>query len=444
MAAVSSSSTGPGPILVGEGTYGKVYRLENGTIKKVLERRDEDGDVQDCTIRETAFLFQFSHPNIIKIQDITVTPTHIELHMPDGGLNLMQWACKTDFPERMKLLPKIVYQVLCALSFIEKHNIVHSDLKPGNILIDPSSKVVRVIDWGAVSFEPKTRNECLCTHVFASPEMLDSRRFYCSVKLDVFSLGMTLHYLIYKKWVSERTMKKFAKLHSSQNIRMELFNSPDSKQKCYSFADKSFWDLCQSMLSINICHRPLASELLRSGFFDAYRSEGESTGEYTPLVPLQSPVWINVEKNNDYRTIIIKWLYEVGKKHSYVLALPLCINILDAYVAKLTRQELSGNKIQLLAIACYAIAVAICYSRTKLDDYVFLCNNIYKNRDIESAMWTVFSSLKFRVYRKTFIQDVDFVDLSIVKTILIDPDVVSKSVEEQLVCYQALSNQNES
>lgn len=444
MTSVSSSNTGAAPILVGEGTYGKVYRLENGTIKKVLERKDEGGDIQDCTIRETAVLFQFSHPNIIKIHDITITSTHVELHMPDGGLNLMQWACKTDFPERMKLLPKIVYQVLCVLSFIEKHNVVHSDLKPGNILIDPSSKVVRVIDWGAVSFEPKTRNECLCTHVFASPEMLDKKRFYCSVKLDVFSLGMTVHYIVYKKWVSERTMQKFAKLHSSQNIRMELFNSFDSREKCYSFADKSFWELCQSMLSINICHRPLASELLRSKFFDPYRPEGDPTGEYTPLVPLQPPIWINVENNNDYRTIIIKWLYEVGKKHSYVFALPLSINILDSYVTKLTRQELSGNKIQLLAIACYAVAVAILYSKTNLEEYSLLCHNIYKKRDIESAIWTVFSFLKFRVYRKTFIQDVDFVNLSIVKTIMIDPDIISKSLEEQLICYEALSKQNES
>jgi hypothetical protein len=187
--------------------------------------------------------------------------------------------------------------------------------------------------------------------------------------------------------------------------------------------------------------RPLASALLSSDFFDSYRSGCENAGEYCPFIVNRFPSWKMFEKfEESIRVTIVKWLYEVAKKHTFMVALPLAINILDEYMMSHASKDISAEKIQLFALACYALAVALYYSRTNLDDYSILCHRIFTSKEIEISLWEVFSALKFRVYRKTFIQEIHSVRLPIVKA-MVTEDVVSGSLEEQRDRYKILSDE---
>jgi serine/threonine protein kinase len=51
----------------------------------------------------------------------------------------------------------IMYNILCAMNFFHSANIIHRDIKPGNILID-SSCSIKIIDFGLARVMPKKTN----------------------------------------------------------------------------------------------------------------------------------------------------------------------------------------------------------------------------------------------------------------------------------------------
>jgi len=44
-------------------------------------------------------------------------------------------------------MKRVLYQILCGLKFIHSANIIHRDIKPGNILLDEDYNV-RICDFG--------------------------------------------------------------------------------------------------------------------------------------------------------------------------------------------------------------------------------------------------------------------------------------------------------
>lgn len=52
----------------------------------------------------------------------------------------------------------ILYNMLCAVSFIHSTNIIHRDLKPANILIDSNCNV-KICDFGLSRAMPKQSND---------------------------------------------------------------------------------------------------------------------------------------------------------------------------------------------------------------------------------------------------------------------------------------------
>jgi serine/threonine protein kinase len=96
----------------------------------------------------------------------------------------------------------IFLQVLEGIGFAHKYNIVHGDIKPSNILLDPQGRV-KIVDFGlsfTLASGKKMKGDMLPggTLQFMSPEQIlnedvDSRS-------DIYSLGVTFFLMLTGQW----------------------------------------------------------------------------------------------------------------------------------------------------------------------------------------------------------------------------------------------------
>lgn len=89
----------------------------------------------------------------------------------------------------------ITQRVLNVLKYLHFHSVVHGDIKPQNIIVQPERHAVVVVDYGLSAIRPK-RNDTNkgYTPFFASPEQV--RGNVLIPESDFFSLGMTMIYAL--------------------------------------------------------------------------------------------------------------------------------------------------------------------------------------------------------------------------------------------------------
>jgi casein kinase II subunit alpha len=93
-----------------------------------------------------------------------------------------------------------MYEILKALEYCHSMGIMHRDIKPHNIIIDPINRQLRLIDWGlAEFFSPgQEYNVRVASRYFKGPELLLNNVSY-GYLLDIWSLGCMFAGIIFKQ-----------------------------------------------------------------------------------------------------------------------------------------------------------------------------------------------------------------------------------------------------
>lgn len=104
-------------------------------------------------------------------------------------------------PELTNMTTRLyLYQVLVALDYSHSHGIMHRDVKPMNIIVDPEKGDLRLIDWGLSEFYlwGKEYNTRVSSRPYKSPELLVGYQLY-DFSMDIWSVGCILGAIIFKK-----------------------------------------------------------------------------------------------------------------------------------------------------------------------------------------------------------------------------------------------------
>lgn len=187
---------------IGRGKYSEVYEgidttNDNRIVVKVLK------PVKSTKIRREIKILNTVQggPNIVKLLDMvkdedTNTPALIMEYVNTRDCSLRQNMLKfTDFDIRY-----YIYEILVGLDYCHSKGVMHRDLKPGNVMIDPEERKVRIIDWGLAEFyHPNMEyNVRVATRHYKGPELLVDYREY-DYSLDMWSLGCMLAGMIFQQ-----------------------------------------------------------------------------------------------------------------------------------------------------------------------------------------------------------------------------------------------------
>lgn len=112
---------------------------------------------------------------------------------------------------------RILNELLDALDFIHKRQIVHNDLKPENILITRNGHNVKLIDFGYADGDSNIDKATGGTKAYASPELV--RQETTDVMSDIYSLGFIIKALfphrygsVVRKCQRQETEKRYQRV----------------------------------------------------------------------------------------------------------------------------------------------------------------------------------------------------------------------------------------
>ena len=189
-------------ILLGSGGMGAVYRaldpsLDRYVAIKVLTHRDPR--YVERFRREAQVLARIGHPAIIQIYEIvgsdddTVDPYIVMEYFDGQPLDVLV--------KQGPLAPVQVVSVVrqCADGLRRAHasNVVHRDIKPGNIMMSAAGEV-KILDFGVAKLRDAkkdlTGEAVLGTPYYMSPEQATG--YAIDARSDIYSLGITAFQLL--------------------------------------------------------------------------------------------------------------------------------------------------------------------------------------------------------------------------------------------------------
>ncbi|XP_023034186.1 cyclin-dependent kinase 1 [Drosophila willistoni] len=184
---------------LGEGTYGVVYRALNPdtqclvAIKNIRFHHDDEG-IPSAVIREIALLKELKHPNIVELQDVNMMEKEVHLIFEYLAMDLHRYfEILFSKGEKMhaKSIQSFLYQITEAILFCHRRRILHRDLKPQNLLIDPTHTRIKVGDFGlsrAFDLPVRSYSPEVITLWYRAPELLLGCPQYCC-PVDIWSIG---------------------------------------------------------------------------------------------------------------------------------------------------------------------------------------------------------------------------------------------------------------
>ncbi|MFL0808785.1 MAG: serine/threonine protein kinase [Agarilytica sp.] len=191
---------------IGRGAMGQVYlgfdpkiarRVAIKTMKYDAFKAKEKEEIKSRFFREAEAAGRLNHPSIVQVYDVGE-----EGDLAFIAMDYAEGKALNHFVTQDNLLPVFeVYRIICdvaqALEYAHENNIVHRDVKPGNIIYNPSPYQVKVTDFGIarITDDSKTNTgEILGSPLYMAPEQLKGKKVNRSA--DIFSLGVTFYQLL--------------------------------------------------------------------------------------------------------------------------------------------------------------------------------------------------------------------------------------------------------
>jgi len=191
---------------VGEGGTATVYRAEHPqhgavAVKALREKLRQDKTAVARFLREASFGTRVQHPNVVRTIEIGQSSEGLHYIALEWALGeILEGYAKRQAPLPCDEVATIVLQIADAVYAAHASGIVHRDLKPENLMYDPTTRNVKLLDFGIATATDVTADERLTragffvgTLMYVAPEALSGE--VVTPAADQYSLG-TIAYLL--------------------------------------------------------------------------------------------------------------------------------------------------------------------------------------------------------------------------------------------------------
>jgi eukaryotic-like serine/threonine-protein kinase len=188
--------------ILGMGGMGKVYKVRNvisdrvEAMKILLPDLNSNQGLADRFLREIRLLATLDHPNIAALRTALTYDNQLAMIMEFvEGETLANRAARAP----LSTADAVNYsdQVLSALSYAHKQNIIHRDIKPANMMLTPHG-VVKLMDFGiarsATDGSLTSTGTTLGSLNYMPPEQV--RGEAADARSDIYSFGVSLYEML--------------------------------------------------------------------------------------------------------------------------------------------------------------------------------------------------------------------------------------------------------
>jgi len=166
---------------------------------KILRSDVESAELLARFQREARVLRRLDHPNIVRLLDFGETEhggVFMAMELVDGA-NLdmaLHDAGRFDLPRALSILG----QLADAIGHAHAHGVIHRDLKPGNLMLEPADdgrEVLRVLDFGVAKILDKGVDDTFQStggHVYGTPTYMAPEQFSdrpVDGRADIYAIG---------------------------------------------------------------------------------------------------------------------------------------------------------------------------------------------------------------------------------------------------------------
>uniref|UniRef100_A0A8C4I665 non-specific serine/threonine protein kinase n=1 Tax=Dicentrarchus labrax TaxID=13489 RepID=A0A8C4I665_DICLA len=254
---------------IGHGSFGAVYFArdvrtnEVVAIKKMSYSGKQSTEKWQDIIKEVKFLQRIQHPNSIEYKGCYLREHTAWLVMEyclGSASDLLEVHKK---PLQEVEIAAITHGALQGLAYLHSHNMIHRDIKAGNVLLTEPGQV-KLADFGSASIACPA-NSFVGTPYWMAPEVIlamDEGQY--DGKVDIWSLGITCIELAERKPPLFNMNAMSALYHIAQN------ESPMLQSSEWTDYFRNFVDSCLQKFPQD---RPNSEELLKHAFVQRERPE---------------------------------------------------------------------------------------------------------------------------------------------------------------------------
>ncbi len=225
--------------------------LDRPVLLKVLNTQWlGENDLMERFHREARICARLRHPNIVTVYDFEVSDTLVYLSMEFVSGSPLNTYLRENGALTAEQARKLARDICHALAYAHEQGVIHRDIKPDNILLEPDG-TARLTDFGLAAINESVtvtqQGQNMGTPAYMAPELIKGRP--ASVQSDLFSLGVTL----YEACSGSSPFKQDTLAATFQHI---LTHNPLPLQSLRPDLDEIFCETVHSFMAKNPEKRP--------------------------------------------------------------------------------------------------------------------------------------------------------------------------------------------